>query len=62
MKFGAHIKIADEDTDDEFSYQVVGEFEADVKNGRLGINSPIARALIGKKAGEFGRGNDPQGR
>jgi transcription elongation factor GreA len=61
VKFGAHIKIEDEDTGDEFAYQIVGEVEADVKNGKLGINSPIARALINKKAGESVEVTTPRG-
>jgi transcription elongation factor GreA len=42
----------DEDTDEEVTYQIVGEVEADVKKGRVSITSPIARALIGKSAGD----------
>ena len=55
------MKIVDEDTDDELTYQIVGDFEADVKSGRLAINSPIARALIGKKAGESVEVSTPRG-
>jgi transcription elongation factor GreA len=61
VKFGAVVKIVDEDTDEEFKYQIVGEVEADVKKGRIAINSPIARALIGKKAGESVEVNTPKG-
>ena len=50
--FGATVVLVDEDTDQESSYQIVGEFEADVKNGKLSITSPIARALIGKAVGD----------
>ena len=50
--FGATVVLVDEDTDRESSYQIVGEFEADVKNGKLSITSPIARALIGKAVGD----------
>lgn len=50
--FGATVVLVDEDTDEESSYQIVGEFEADVKNGKLSITSPIARALIGKAVGD----------
>ena len=53
VKFGATVTVVDEDTDDEAEYQIVGEFEADVKSGKISITSPIARALIGKEAGEF---------
>ena len=52
VKFGATVTVLDEDTDDEAEYQIVGEFEADVKSGRISITSPIARALIGKEAGD----------
>jgi transcription elongation factor GreA len=61
VKFGAVVKIVDEDTDDELTYQIVGDFEADVKGGKLAINSPIARALIGKKAGDSVEVTTPRG-
>ncbi|MEM6386556.1 MAG: transcription elongation factor GreA [Pseudomonadota bacterium] len=48
VKFGATVKIVDEDTDEERIYQIVGEPEADIENGKLNIKSPLARALIGK--------------
>ena len=50
--FGATVKLVDEDTDEEKSYQIVGDAEADVKAGRISISSPIARALIGKGVGD----------
>ena len=52
IKFGATVEIVDEDTDEEKTYQIVGEPEADLEKGRLNINSPIARALIGKEEGD----------
>jgi len=52
VKFGATVKLVDEDTDEEKTYQIVGEAEADITTGRLNINSPIARALIGKDVGD----------
>ncbi|MEL7542161.1 MAG: transcription elongation factor GreA [Pseudomonadota bacterium] len=52
VTFGATVKLVDEDTDEEVSYKIVGEFEADVKDGKVSITSPIARALIGKEVGE----------
>jgi transcription elongation factor GreA len=52
VKFGATVTVVDEDTDEEQSYQIVGDFEADVKEGRVSISSPIARALIGKEVGD----------
>ena len=52
IKFGATIRIVDEDTDEEKTYQIVGEPEADIEQGLLNIKSPIARALIGKEEGD----------
>jgi len=52
VKFGAFITLVDEDTDDQSIYQIVGEFEADVKKGKISVTSPIARAIIGKKKGD----------
>jgi transcription elongation factor GreA len=52
IKFGATVKLVDEDTDEERTYQIVGDQEADVKKGRISISSPIARALIGKSEGD----------
>ena len=50
--FGAMVTIVDEDTETESVYQIVGELEANVKDGRLSVSSPIARALIGKSVGD----------
>ncbi|WP_177230851.1 transcription elongation factor GreA [Rhizobium sp. NFR07] len=52
IKFGATVKLVDEDTEEEKIYQIVGDQEADVKKGRISISSPIARAMIGKEAGD----------
>lgn len=52
VKFGATIKLVDEDTDEEKTYQIVGDQEADVKAGKISISSPISRALIGKSEGD----------
>ncbi len=52
IKFGATVTLVDEDTDDEKTYQIVGEAEADIENGLLNIRSPLARALIGKGEGD----------
>ena len=52
VKFGATVTIADEDTDAEKSFQIVGEPEANIDKGLLNLNSPIARALIGKEEGD----------
>jgi transcription elongation factor GreA len=52
IKFGATVKLVDEDTEKETSYQIVGDAEADLTKRRISISSPIARALIGKEAGD----------
>ncbi len=52
IKFGAQIKLVDEETDKEATYQIVGVHEADIKERRLSISSPLAKALIGKKTGD----------
>ena len=52
VKFGATVTLADEETDDESTYQIVGQDEADVKEGRLSITAPLARGLIGKSVGD----------
>ncbi len=61
VKFGAKVTLIDEDTEEKLSYQIVGEDEADVKQGRLAITSPLARALIGKSAGDSVEVNTPRG-
>lgn len=52
VKFGATIKVLDEDTETESVYKIVGEDEADVRAGKISIASPIARAMIGKESGD----------
>jgi transcription elongation factor GreA len=52
IKFGATVKLVDEDTEEEKTYQIVGEPEADVHSGRVSVTSPIARALMGKTIGD----------
>ncbi|NRB35819.1 MAG: transcription elongation factor GreA [Rhodobacteraceae bacterium] len=52
IKFGARVTLVDEDTDEEKTWQIVGEHEANVEAGLLNIKSPIARALIGKDVGD----------
>jgi transcription elongation factor GreA len=61
IKFGATVTLADEETDEEQTFQIVGEDEADVSNGRLSVTSPLARALIGKKIGESVEVTTPRG-
>ncbi|MDE2240783.1 MAG: transcription elongation factor GreA, partial [Rhodospirillales bacterium] len=52
VKFGATILLVDEDTDLEVSYQIVGLYEADVKQSKLSVTSPLAKALISKRVGD----------
>ncbi|EJF94558.1 transcription elongation factor GreA [Bartonella taylorii] len=61
IKFGATIKLLDEDTEEKKVYQIVGDQEADVKTGKISISSPIARALIGKQEGDVIEVNAPGG-
>lgn len=51
--FGTTVGLIDEESGDEIKYQIVGDDEADIKNGKLSISAPIARALIGKEEGDF---------
>ena len=60
--FGTTVKVVDTDTEDEFRYQIVGDDEADSKNGLISYNSPIARALIGKIEGDVVEVAAPGGR
>ena len=52
IKFGATIELADEDTDEEKTFQIVGQHEADIDKGLLNMQSPLARSLIGKEEGD----------
>ena len=52
VKFGAQVKLVDEDTEEEKVYRIVGDVEADVKQGQVSISSPIARAMIGRSVGD----------
>lgn len=61
VKFGATVSLEDEESGDKVKYMIVGEHEANVKEGRISINSPIARALIGKAKGEVCEVNTPRG-
>jgi transcription elongation factor GreA len=53
IKFGATVTLIDEDTGEKKTYQIVGDLEADVKDGRISISSPLARGLIGKSVGDM---------
>lgn len=61
VKFGATVTLADEDTDEETTYQIVGQDESDIKNGMLSIQAPLARALIGKSVGDSVEVSTPGG-
>jgi transcription elongation factor GreA len=61
VKFGARVSIVDEDTEDQIYYQIVGEHEADLSNGKISITSPVARALIGKSVGDSVEVSTPNG-
>ena len=61
VKFGATVKLVDEDSEEAKVWQIVGELEADAKLGRISITSPLARALVGKKVGSSVEVNAPGG-
>tara|TARA_Y100000741_G_scaffold337644_1_gene297141 strand:+ start:1159 stop:1629 length:471 start_codon:yes stop_codon:yes gene_type:complete len=61
IKFGATVKIRDDDSDEESTYQIVGEFESDIEKNKLSINSPLARGLIGKSKNDTVEINSPKG-
>lgn len=52
VKFGATVKMVDEESEEEFTYQLVGEYEANLEQGRISVTAPIARGLIGKSVGD----------
>ena len=61
VRFGATVRLADEDTDEKSTYLIVGSHEADISAGRLAITSPLARALIGKTIGDSVEVSTPSG-
>lgn len=61
IMFGVTVELSDVDTGDALRYQIVGEDEADIKSNRISVNSPIARALIGKTEGDAVGVNTPKG-
>jgi transcription elongation factor GreA len=61
VKFGATVTLEDEDSGDKVKYKIVGEYEAAVREGKISITSPIARALIGKSKGESAEVTTPRG-
>ena len=59
--FGATVTVSDLETDEEATYQIVGDDEADIKTGKISVNSPIARAMIGKEEGDVAEVQAPSG-
>ncbi len=60
--FGATVELEDSDSGDAVTYQIVGDDEADIKQGKISLNSPVARALIGKYAGDVAEVQTPGGK
>jgi transcription elongation factor GreA len=61
VKFGATVTLTDEDSGDKVKYKIVGEHEANVREGKISVNSPIARALISKSKGDSAEVTTPRG-
>jgi transcription elongation factor GreA len=61
ITFGTSVLVADEDTDDESEYAIVGPYEADLSKGLISTSSPIAKALIGKRVGDSVEVTTPRG-
>ena len=61
VKFGATVTLVDEDTAEKVKYKIVGDMEANVRDGKISISSPIARALIGKSKGDTAEVTTPKG-
>ena len=61
VRFGAKVKLADEETDEEITYQLVGEFEADIEKRKISIQSPLGKALIGRETGDSVEVTTPNG-
>jgi transcription elongation factor GreA len=61
VKFGATVTLVDEDTEEKVKYRIVGDLEANVREGKISISSPIARALIGKSKGDTAEVTTPKG-
>jgi len=61
IKFGATIEIEDDDNSKKSTYQIVGEYESDIENNKLSVNSPLARGLIGKTKDDSVEINSPKG-
>ena len=61
IKFGATVEIEDDDTGESVTYQIVGEYESDIKNNKLSVNSPLAKGLINKAIDDVVEINSPKG-
>lgn len=61
VTFGATVRLVDEDSEEEVTYQIVSEYESDIKSGRISLTAPIARALIGRKKGDSVEVTTPKG-
>ena len=61
IKFGATVKIEDDDNGEVTTYQIVGEYESDIKNNKLSVSSPLARGLISKSVDDVVEINSPKG-
>lgn len=61
VKFGATVTVVDEETEEELTYQIVGDYEADIRLGLISTSAPIGRALIGKKVGTSIEVSTPKG-
>ena len=61
IRFGATVLVADEDDDSERSYQIVGDYEADIEKNKISLSSPLAKALIGKEEGDVVEFKAPSG-
>ena len=62
IRFGATVLVADEDTDKEQKYQIVGDYEADINRNKISLSSPLAKALIGKEVGDIAEYMAPGGK
>jgi transcription elongation factor GreA len=61
VRFGASVTVADVDSDEEITYQIVGPYEADLKKNKISVQSPLGRALIGKTVGDTAEVSAPGG-
>lgn len=62
IRFGATVCVADDDTNEEKSYQIVGDYEADIEKNKISVSSPLAKALIGKEVGDIAEYMAPGGK